>query len=267
MLARIRHALRARFDTAVDDVVRRRLDARVEQHEAWLQGQIDRVLDEMNATDRRGRRDIFGAAEREAARTSALFAYEHFPTATTYTDKHATLEHAVALAPPVGMALEFGVYSGTTLGIIARGRDEGASQGVYGFDSFEGLPEDWRSTFAAGTFAVDEPPQVAGAELVVGWFDDTLPAFLDAHPGPVALLHVDADLYSSACTVLDLCGPRLVEGSVVVFDEYFNFPGWEQHEHRAWQEYVARTGTAFTWEAYTATDEQVVVRITKPGTG
>lgn len=258
---RIRRALHARVGGLVDDAVRRRLDARFEQHEAWLQGQIDRVLQEVGDADRRSRRDIAQAGEREAARSSARFAAQHFPTATTYFDKFATLEHAVKLAPAGGMALEFGVYSGSTLAVISRLRDGE----VYGFDSFEGLPEDWRSTFGAGTFAVGELPQVEGAELVVGWFSDTLPAFLEAHPGPVALLHVDADLYSSATTVLDACGPRLVEGSVVIFDEYLNYPGWDQHEHRAWQEYVERTGTEFTWEAYTADDEQVVVRITRPG--
>jgi Methyltransferase domain len=261
---RIDEVVRLRLDARVEQHeqwLRARLDARVEQHEQWLQGQVDRILDTINDADRRARRDIFQAAEREAARTSARFAYERFPTARTFFDKHATLEHAVKAAPAGGLALEFGVYSGTTLAIIAKLRDGG----VYGFDSFEGLPEDWRSTFEAGTFAVDQLPQVPGAELVVGWFDDTLPGFLAEHEGPVSFLHVDGDLYSSARTVLDLCGPRLVAGSIVIFDEYFNFPGWEQHEHRAWEEYVERTGTTFTYEAYTADDEQVVMRITEPG--
>lgn len=258
-----RARLREKVERAIDGAVRPRLDARVEQHEAWLQGQVDRILATVENADKRSRRDIFQAAEREAARSSARFAYDEFPTASTYFDKGATLEHAVKAAPVAGLALEFGVYSGTTLRAIADLRNDIGA--VYGFDSFEGLPEDWRSTYPAATFAVDELPQVPGAELVVGWFDETLPAFLDVHTGPVALLHIDGDLYSSAKTVLDWCGPRLVEGSIIIFDEYFNYPGWEQHEHKAWQEYVARTGTEFVWEAYTADDEQVVVRITKPG--
>ena len=91
-----------------------------------------------------------------------------------------------------------------------------------------------------------------------------LPGFLAEHPGPVDLLHVDADLYSAADTVLTLVGPRLHAGSVVVFDEYFNYPGWQRHEHQAWQEYVERTGTTFSYEAYTYDHEQVVVRVTEP---
>jgi hypothetical protein len=133
---------------------------------------------------------------------------------------------------------------------------------VYGFDSFEGLPEAWRSGFPAGAFDLDQLPDVPGAELVVGWFDDTVPGFLAEHPGPVSFLHLDADLYSSTRTVLDLVGPRLQPGSIVLFDEYFNYLGWEEHEHRAWREYVARTGTRFEYLGYTIDNEQVIVRVT-----
>jgi hypothetical protein len=78
----------------------------------------------------------------------------------------------------------------------------------------------------------------------------------------VAFVHVDADLYSSARTVLTLVGPRLVAGTVVVFDEYFGYPGWREHEYRAWQEYVAETGVRFAYEGFTGDNEQVIVRIT-----
>ena len=50
-------------------------------------------------------------------------------------------------------------------------------------------------------------------------------------------------------------------GSVLVFDEFFNYPGWQQHEYRAWTEFVARTAVAFEYLAYTADNEQVVVQL------
>lgn len=119
------------------------------------------------------------------------------------------------------MALEFGVASGNTLRTIARAR---GGREVYGFDSFDGLPEAWLNGMPAGAFARDDLPDVPGAELVVGLFADSLPGFLENHPGHIDFLHVDGDLYSSAKTVLDLCGPRLRAGSIVHFDEFFNFP-------------------------------------------
>jgi hypothetical protein len=62
--------------------------------------------------------------------------------------------------------------------------------------------------------------------------------------------------------VLRHVGPRLRPGSVIVFDEYFGYPGWQEHEYRAWQEYAAEAGLRFRYEGYTSDNEQVVVRIT-----
>ena len=97
---------------------------------------------------------------------------------------------------------------------------------------------------------------------MVGWFADVLPDFPAEHPGPVALLHVDCDLYSSMMTVLQHVGPRLGVGSVVVFDEFYNYPGWEEHEHRAWREYATSAGLSFEYLGITMDEEQVSVRIT-----
>ncbi|KAI1465832.1 uncharacterized protein F4812DRAFT_114031 [Daldinia caldariorum] len=255
--------LRAYISNAVDETVQSRVEGRFEKHEEWLAARLNDILENRTKADHRNRRDIFEAAWRDAALSSARFVHKHLPDAVPYYDKSETLQHALDAAPKEGLALEFGVYQGSTLRKIAASRLSG---GVYGFDSFEGLPESWRCVFPAGAFALEAPPEVPGAELVVGWFDKTLGPFFAEHAGPIALLHIDSDLYSSAVTVLEHCGPRLVAGSVVIFDEYFNFPGWENDEHRAWQEYVERTGTRFSWLAFTADDEQVVVRIDDPGT-
>lgn len=264
----VRRAVRDKAMRVVDDVVstyfRRqddqidRLRSEVADLRAELARATDRVVDHTSRIEIRARRDVVAAGEVEAAKESAAFVREHMLGARHFDNPPATLEHALTLAPTGGLALEFGVFSGQTLKIIATARE---GEQVFGFDSFEGLPENWRSGFPAGTFGVSELPDVPGAELVVGWFADTLPDFMAAHEGPVDFLHVDADLYSAAVTVLEQVGPRLRPGSIVVFDEYFNYPGWQRHEHRAWMEYVERTGTQFDYVAYTYDHEQVVVRI------
>ena len=169
-----------------------------------------------------------------------------------------TLAHALSHAPTGGMALEFGVYTGGTLTALAAHRGDGR---VWGFDSFQGQPELWRAGFRTGAFDVEALPEVPGAELVVGLFDDTLSGFLAAHPGPVDFLHVDSDLYSSAVTVLDQVGPRLRPGSIVLFDEFLNFPEWEEHEARAWWEYTAKHDVRYSYVCYTLDNEQVAVRV------
>jgi len=231
--------------------------------EAAVRSETDRVIRAVHEVEFRERRDLLAAGERDAAGSSARFAAREMPTARAFHDPLSTLRYAVGIAPSGGLALEFGVFRGRSLEVIAEGRGR---RDVFGFDSFQGLPEDYRPHVRAGAFATDGLPEVDGAELVVGWFQDTLPGFLAAHPGPVHLLHVDGDLYSSAVTVLEHVGPRLVPGSVVVFDEFFNFPGWEEHEYRAWQEHLTRTGARVAYEAYTSNDEQVVVRVLEPGT-
>lgn len=227
-----------------------------------MRSEADRVLAELHAVEVRDRRDLIAAGERDAVTRSAGFARDHLADAVALPNPTATLEHALALAPCGGLALEFGVYRGDTLRTIATHRGDGR---VYGFDTFTGLPETWRAGFPAGAFDdVGELPDVPGAELVAGLFADTLDGFLAAHPGPVDFLHVDSDLYSSAVTVLAAAGPRLRAGSVVLFDEFLNFPGWECDEARAWWEYAAAHGIGYSYVCYTHDNEQVAVRIDDP---
>jgi methyltransferase family protein len=261
----IRRTLREKLLRIVEEVVHRHQDEQLRvmrQEMAELRRQVtaetNRMIESVRELEHRTRRDLPFAGDVMAVLESARFADEHMAAARRLDSPHVTLKHALSLAPAGGLALEFGVYTGTTLAIIADGR----SSEVYGFDSFQGLPSAWRPGFPEGTFGVPDPPDVPGTELVIGLFADVLPGFLADHPGPVDFLHVDCDLYDSTVTVLDLVGPRLRPGSIIVFDEYFNYPGWQRHEYRAWLEYVERTGITFEYEGYTVDNEQVIVRVT-----
>ena len=120
--------------------------------------------------------------------------------------------------------------------------------------------------FRRGRFWMDGPPAMrSNVELHQGWFNETLPAFVEQHSGPVSFVHLDADLYASTRTGLALLGPRFVEGTVLQFDEYFNYPGWEQGEFRAFEEFVSWPGIGFEYIGYCDgrdNFEQVAVRIT-----
>lgn len=259
MLKRMRRSAQAGFGRAIDAATRR---AAV-RFQLAVRTEVDRAIREVNEAEFRARRDLLAVGERHAALEAAQFAEEFMPVARAFHDPGSTLEYALELAPPGGMALEFGVFMGRSLTMIAAARN---GTEVYGFDSFKGLPQDYRPHVREGAFGLDSVPEISGAELVVGWFDDTLPGFLAEHPGPVSFLHVDGDLYSSARTVFNLVGPRLQVGSIVIFDEFFNYPGWRRHEYRAWREFLDATGAQATYEAYTANNEQVVARMTALGT-
>jgi hypothetical protein len=243
----------------------RAIEDSVERQTAEIRRMVDLLRLDVRSLEWRARRSLAYASDVAAAATSAAYLHEHMQGAEPMPHRLVTLDHALSQASDVdGMALEFGVYRGETLRKIAQARSE---KQVYGFDSFQGLPEFWLPDHQAGRFGPDDPagvqgpPEVPGAELVVGWFDETLPGFLTTHPGPVAFLHVDCDLYSSTTIVLEHVGPRLVPGSVVVFDEFFNYPGWQGHEFRAWREFVAKSGIGFSYLAYTEDAISVAVRI------
>ncbi|MDX1508578.1 MAG: class I SAM-dependent methyltransferase, partial [Woeseiaceae bacterium] len=111
-----------------------------------------------------------------------------------YFEKHPQLvKHVLDAVDTDGLYLEFGVGRGKSMRWIAAQVDGT----VYGFDSFEGIPEYWNGN-PVGAFAQKSLPKVPdNVEFVVGLFGDSLPGFLEQHRDPIAFLHIDCDLYSS----------------------------------------------------------------------
>ncbi len=140
-----------------------------------------------------------------------------------------------------GDVFEFGVAGGESFLYFL---ERCPNRRIYGFDSFEGLPEDWW-TRPKGTFR-SAPPQFdnPNALLVNGLFEKSIPEFASNWHGHAALLHVDCDLYSSTITCLRYLLPSCTVGSIVLFDEYYNYPGFSQHEWLAWRQ--ARIGFGIT---------------------
>jgi hypothetical protein len=152
-----------------------------------------------------------------------------------------TLE-AVKVANPKrdGLWLEFGVASGHSLTELASVK---GSARLVGFDWFQGLPSNWRPGYPAGMFAC-EVPRVDGVEIIQGLFEESLPRF---EFSPVALVHIDCDLYLSARTALRYVGPHLVAGAVIMFDE-LETEGATEHELDALKDAVD-AGFEYDWVA------------------
>ncbi len=200
--------------------------------------------------------DLALAAKRE----SVDYIRAHMGGAEVAADRYALLDLALRAAPAEGLVAEFGVEKGLSINHIAKR----TNRTVHGFDSFAGLPEAWAGTKeGAGAFALGgrAPRVAANVALHVGWFDATLPGFLAANPGPVALLHVDCDIYASTRTIFAALGGRLVAGSVIVFDEYLNYPFWQQHEYRAFQEFIAAGARSYDYIGFSAERGHVAVRL------
>jgi Macrocin-O-methyltransferase (TylF) len=232
----------------------------------WIRNFVNRfrpskiVRREIDAAMNRWLRDIDFGLRLRAILDSADFVYEHIPLHKRF-DPVALRKKAFDMAPAHGLLMEFGVWKGMWINRFASWTD----RPVYGFDSFEGLPEPW--TFVdRGFFAIQELPKVRdNVTLVKGWFDQTLPRFLETRPEPAAFLHIDCDVYSSTKTVLDLLKDRIVAGTTIVLDDFMMQPGWQRAEYRAWQEFVDAHQVEFDYLGYqTGLACSVAVQITKP---
>ncbi len=164
----------------------------------------------------------------------------------------------------LGFIAEFGVYKAEMLNFMSVFCP---LTKVYGFDCFEGLPEKWtcgpRMNADVGKFSLSgELPFVnSNVELVKGYFDETIPGFLEEHKENAAFIRIDSDLYSSAKTIFELMGDRIVKGTIIEFDEIFNYPGWKQQEFKAFNEFVDKNGILYEYIGYDDRGTEAAVRI------
>jgi len=188
------------------------------------------------------------------------------------TDTHASrlreLEWLSSYISKGGYNLEFGVFSGTTINCLAKCLPE---EHFYGFDSFEGLPEDWdmgeknvkKEAFDRKGVLPDVEPNVT---LIKGYFDKTINEWLksqaeNGYERPkgkhISYLHVDCDIYSSTKTILDELNFMIVPGTIIRFDELscwryvfkeatpskisrVMYTTWKDHEWKATQEWLKK---------------------------
>ena len=173
---------------------------------------------------------------------SAQYAKSHFKEVVYFYHKSQLHEYCINKfinSKISSLILEFGVFKGESVNFFAK---KCPNAEIYGFDSFEGLEEDWFGyNLPAGHFSTNGklPKVPKSVTLIKGWFKDTLPIFLTKIPErKIDILHLDADTYSPTAFVLNSILKHLKNGTCLIFDEYFGYPNWENHEFKAWQDFV-----------------------------
>lgn len=168
-----------------------------------------------------------------------------------------------------GDLLEFGVGRGSTLAIInkiglkvLRGERD-LDYRLFGFDSFDGLPEpqgrdrdvhtedasavrfekgDFRSTKdEVWSYLEKKDFELGNIELVAGWYDQTLTEDLKDSLGikAASLINIDCDFYSSTKVALGWCESLIQQGTIVSFDDWFCYKGSKSHgENCAFTEFL-----------------------------
>ena len=104
------------------------------------------------------------------------------------------------------------------------------------------------------------PAVLPNVTLIKGWFDETVPKFLDAHPNePFSFIHVDSDTFETATLLLSLLKGRIVKGTIIVFDEYLGFPNWQKGEFLAWRNFVEAQQLDYAYLAFSNTPAALLV--------
>jgi O-methyltransferase len=156
--------------------------------------------------------------------------------------------------------LEFGVYEGASIEQWSALNQHAGSR-FYGFDSFEGLPEDWHSGKRKGAFSTGgKCPESADPRVrfVTGWFQQTLRSFLAPYsPQSQLVIHLDPDLYSSTLYCLTTLDPVIAKGTVIVLDDFFD----ALHVYRALTDYCSAYMRKYEILARTHQLGQVVIRM------
>ena len=132
--------------------------------------------------------------------------------------------------------IEFGVAAGHSFNWFMTENTHPDSR-FHGFDTFDGLPEDW-GPFKKGSFSNNDqmPPLLDGrGQYYKGLFQQTLPGFLKTFDNSRRnVLMMDADLWSATLYGLSSLAPFLKKGDIIFFDE-FVVP---THEFKAFQDFT-----------------------------
>lgn len=205
-------------------------------------------------------RDIRLELQKIATHNTALYVSKNMRNVNSVSTREELHDQAIAAATIEGLVLEFGVFSGNSINYIADCKQNCT---VHGFDSFEGLPEFWRDGFGKGHFSTGLPEVRSNVDLHKGWFDQSIPKFLEFIDNsadlPISYLHIDCDLYSSTKTIFEHLGFMMVSGTVIVFDEYFNYHGWEDGEFKAFQEFIEERKLDYRYISYNRRRQEVAV--------
>tara|TARA_B100000780_G_scaffold158064_1_gene110550 strand:- start:684 stop:1400 length:717 start_codon:yes stop_codon:yes gene_type:complete len=136
--------------------------------------------------------------------------------------------------------LEFGVYTGGSINLFSK-QLKNINGNISGFDTFEGLTEDWLTHvfFPKGSLSLNNklPKVEKNVQLIKGKIQDTLDFFLNENSKKkVVFAHMDMDTYASTKYALSKIKPFLQKGSVILFDEFYGYPNWQQEEYKAFTE-------------------------------
>ena len=189
---------------------------------------------------------------------------DKFKKAVFLLDKEASLEYAIKKSlqedgEQSKFYLEFGVWTGRSINFLSKYLNKTQ---IYGFDSFEGLKEDWHGYhITSGTFNLNKKVPKLKKNVIpkIGLIQDTLPLFLSEKNPSINFMHIDTDTYETAKFILNSTKKYLSKNCIIVFDELYNYPGWDVGEYKALTETFIEDEYKFL--GFALKGEQAVIQI------
>jgi hypothetical protein len=187
---------------------------------------------------------------------------KHFKKSVLFTDSSEIRKYAISSSltndrDKKMYYLEFGTWKGQSANFFSKYVHK-----LYCFDSFEGLKEDWvGKSWPKGHFNLNKkvPELNSNVETVVGWVEDTLEEFLKRHNPKINFVHMDMDTYSPTKFTLEKLKPYLEKDSIILFDELYNYYGWENGEYKALNEVFKEN--EFEYKAFHICEKKCVIRV------
>ena len=173
-----------------------------------------------------------------------------------YFNRWAFFDRMVDLSEQDRPFYEFGVWRGVSFQRLIKTFKKG-----YGFDTFEGIPEDWHNE-KAGTYSSDgNIPEIEGGKFIVGKFENSLPEFFSKTRQMASLINFDADLYSSTICALNHSQSVIDHHTILIFDEFIMNTNWEHDEYKALNEFCLNNNYTYEVLAISFFTKQTAVRL------
>tara|TARA_B100000700_G_C15025772_1_gene848043 strand:- start:594 stop:1796 length:1203 start_codon:yes stop_codon:yes gene_type:complete len=151
---------------------------------------------------------------------------------------------------------EFGVWRGNSFRYLIKTLKIG-----YGFDTFEGLPEDWHNEKKGAYSAEGFLPKIKGGTFIKGKFEDSLPNFFKIKRPLASIINFDADLYSSTLCALNYSKSIIDKNTILIFDEFISNKNWEQDEYKALNEFCLENNINYEVIAISYMTKQVALKL------
>ncbi len=151
---------------------------------------------------------------------------------------------------------EFGVWRATSFKYLLDTFKKG-----FGFDTFEGLPDDWHDEKEGSYSAEGVIPEIEGGTFIKGKFEDTLPIFFAKTRPMASIINFDADLYSSTICALNNARSVIDGETILIFDEFITNKNWKEDEYKALNEFCSNNNLSYEVIALSYMTKQVSVKL------